>query len=225
MLVATAPWPYCNIILAVVPVPLSVELMLILLVALSVSSLAFHVIGPEVEILPVLVTLTLPPPDWLIPAMASVLAVFVRAMFPLVLLVALKVPTTLAAFRVIPVVAVVVSEEAVIAPDPVIAPALAVSDTGPFTVKTPGARSPLLCVIDKPVKSGPMVPPDLLKLVVTVNAPVPLTVPLLMSREEMEEVVPFKYKLPPLMITPLESAILPLPVSFNVPPLIVVVPV
>src|SRR5207248_2687700 len=51
---------------------------------------------------PVLLTVTLPPPLWLMPVMVSGAAVLIRLMLPPVLLVALKLPTALAPPRVVP---------------------------------------------------------------------------------------------------------------------------
>jgi hypothetical protein len=65
---------------------------------------------------PVLVTVTLPPPAWLIPVIVSGFAVFVRLMLPLVVFVALKLLTVFAPVSVAPVAEEVVKTSVVMVP-------------------------------------------------------------------------------------------------------------
>src|SRR5271170_7439764 len=64
---------------------------------------------PASAIAPALTTTTLPPPVSLMPVIVSGAAVLISAMFPLVVLVALKAPTVLAPFSVAPPTELVVS--------------------------------------------------------------------------------------------------------------------
>src|SRR5277367_1274622 len=84
---------------------------------------------------PVLFTTTLPPPVSLMPVIVSGAAVLISAMFPLVVLVALKLDTVLALFSVVPVAESAVNRFALMspAPDSLIAP-VAVRLTFPLVV-------------------------------------------------------------------------------------------
>ena len=75
-------------------------------------------------------------------------------------------------------------------------PAFAVSATEPLTVQAPGKRSPLACVMFRPVKVDPVVPPVRLKLLVTDRLPVPLSVPLFKLSAPMDD-APFSESVPP----------------------------
>ena len=66
--------------------------------------------------LPVLLTLTFPPPDWAIPVMVNGSAAFTSEISPLVVFVALKLCTVLVPFSVVPPAELVVSSAALIAP-------------------------------------------------------------------------------------------------------------
>ena len=66
-----------------------------------------------------------------------------------------------------------------VAPDVSSVPLVAESVKAPLTVKLPGLRLPLACVIETPVNVLPKDPPVFVKLLATLNTPVPPTVPLL----------------------------------------------
>src|SRR5277367_5703056 len=88
---------------------------------------------PASAIAPALTTTTLPPPVSLMPVIVSGAAVLISAMFPLVVLVALKAPTVLAPFSVAPPTELVVSVPVVeIRPAPLsLSAPLAVAFTAP----------------------------------------------------------------------------------------------
>src|SRR5271170_962744 len=90
---------------------------------------------PASAIAPALTTTTLPPPVSLMPVIVSGAAVLISAMFPLVVLVALKLDTVLALFSVVPVAESAVNRFALMspAPDSLIAP-VAVRLTFPLVV-------------------------------------------------------------------------------------------
>ena len=73
-------------------------------------------IEPVILIAPVLLTVILPPPAWLMPVMVKGAAVLVNAILPLVMLVALKFVMVLALFNVVPPIELVVNVTAEIAP-------------------------------------------------------------------------------------------------------------
>src|SRR5271170_2116734 len=130
---------------------------------------------PASAIAPALTTTTLPPPVSLMPVIVSGAAVLISAMFPLVVLVALKAPTVLAPFSVAPPTELVVSVPVVeIRPAPL-------SLSAPLVVRLTAPPPPALTVpvmLAAPVLFTTTLPPPVSLMPVIVSGAAVLLMPM-----------------------------------------------
>lgn len=118
---------------------------------------------------PVLATVVLPLPLWLMPVMLRAMP-FVKAIFPLVVLVALKLATLFAPLSVSPVAELVVKRAAVTAPEPLCVIAVVALKPTLFTalIAPVSVMEPVLLTLTLPLPVSLM--PVMVKLALFVNA-------------------------------------------------------